>query len=189
MTKCTLKVGKAIPTAEVEKAIDLAIQSAGSARNNIQMAAMQIVRHIQRHGDYTLANKLVDGMPSGIKADSLVAYFREFACLKSGAESFTGFRDGLKHEEAAGLIKKTWGKAQSTWWYSFGKKTNPHVDFDINKRLDALFKTLEKEAKKARETGNANIRTEPDDDHKKQVLEFLNIKFVNEAMPAGTPAH
>lgn len=47
----------------------------------IWVAAVSVIAHIEKHGDITLAQTLVDAMPKGSRVNALLAYLEEFGKL------------------------------------------------------------------------------------------------------------
>ena len=63
----------------VDASMSRAITSTTKAREHIQHAAVSILIHVAKSGDYRKAITLVEGLGDGtVRADSLVAYFAKF---------------------------------------------------------------------------------------------------------------
>lgn len=131
--------------AEVNSLVDKAIKTAGSARLRIQDAAVGILYHAYKHGDYTGANRLLVGLADkGIRRESLVAYFEGFGGLILNEDKatvnetpFTGW-SGKEHIEA------NFKQAKETFWDTVVKEKDPFVNLDLQTALMAVIKRFEK---------------------------------------------
>lgn len=125
-----------------------AIRSAGRARQAIQMAAVGILYHAYKHGDYSAANTLVLGLAeTGIRRDSLVLWFQGFGGLTLTDDKellkttpFTGW-SGAEH------IKAHFEDAKATMWDTVAKEKDPFVTMDLQTALMQVIKRFEKAAK------------------------------------------
>lgn len=125
-----------------------AIRSAGRARQAIQIAAVGILYHAYKHGDYSAANTLVLGLAeSGMRRDSLVLWFRGFGGLTLTDDKellkttpFTGW-SGAEH------IKEHFDDAKATLWDTVAKPKNPFITMDLQTALMQVIKRFEKAAK------------------------------------------
>jgi len=117
----------------VDQLINTAINSSNTMRKNVQIAAVHILIHAAKCGDYTKAQTLVDGLGQGVNARGLVEWFIKFGGL-TVSEDATGF-DGWQGKE---YIKKNLDDAKSKMWFEF-KPQNPYAGFNI---VDAVTKTI-----------------------------------------------
>jgi len=123
----------------VDELISAAINSSNTMRKNVQIAAVHILIHAAKCGDYTKAQTLVDGLGQGVNARGLVEWLIKFGGL-TVLEDATGF-DGWQGKD---YIKKNLDDAKSKMWFEF-KPQNPYAGFNI---VDAVTKTI-KSAEKA----------------------------------------
>jgi hypothetical protein len=110
MTK--LKYVEAKNETELNKLIDSSIRSAVKAREAVQIAAVAILIHAAKHGDWTKANVLVDGLGNTINGAALVEWFIRFGGLSVNTEGTAfGSWAGVDHIKAnleAGKDKMWW---------------------------------------------------------------------------------
>lgn len=138
----------------VDVLIDSAIKSAKTMKMKVQVAAVAILQHAEKHGDYSKANVLVDGLGHGVKADSLVAWFVKFGGLIVDEEG-KGF-GGWKGSE---YIKEQFTKAKANAWYD-EKKGNAWAGFNL---LDELAKVVKKEENARKKVKAANDAGDADE--------------------------
>ena len=141
---------------ELSVLIASAIGAAQSMRDKVQQAAVGILYHAYKHGDWTKANDLVDGLGHGVKRDSLVAFFVRFGGLTVSEEdkAFTAWK-GTQH------IKDNFDEAKSKMWYDF-KKVNPFQGYSLEAELQKLMKrhtTMVKKAASMSEEEQALVKT------------------------------
>lgn len=118
----------------VDQLIEQAITSAKSMREKVQIAGVAILMHAEKHGDYSKAQLLVDGLGNGINGAALVEWFVQYGGLIV-AEEGTGF-SGWK---GAGHIKNHFEKAKSQAWWEL-KKQNPYKGYNLLDDLTNVIK-------------------------------------------------
>ena len=131
----------------VDKLIELAINSLKTMREKVQVAAIAVLQHAEKHGDYSKAQVLVDGLGNGINKASLQKFFVDLGGLKLDADSgnFNGW-------QGAEYIKENFTLAKSTAWWSL-KKAPDYKGCDLVVSLGKLVKTAEAALKKLEEVG------------------------------------
>lgn len=72
-------------SAEITKRIAKLSKQAKGIQTEIHEIAVQTLAHIAQHGDYTLATRLLDGLPNGQRVKALANWYRVFS---NGAVSF-----------------------------------------------------------------------------------------------------
>lgn len=141
--------------AAITKAI-VSIQNRGAKLDNdVQAVGLSCIMHIEEHGDFTLAEKLVQALPKGARRLALVEWFLAFgmvSTLKKGQDE--------KEDEAikAGRIFKLDRTKQTDClgaserpWYEFRKEAEVQDAFDAAKAVHAVLQRL-KSAESARKT-------------------------------------
>ena len=133
----------AIKKTDVDGLIEAAVGGVKKARNLIQVAAVGILMHAEKHGDWTKASVLVKALEdNGAYATSLVAWFVEYGGLVvgdigEGEQGFVGF-SGPEH------IRKHWEAAKSKAWWETKKQASSYKGFDLNVELAKLLKRAKK---------------------------------------------
>ena len=122
----------------VDQLISAAINSSNTMRKNVQIAAVHILIHAAKCGDYSKAQTLVDGLGQGVNARGLVEWFIKFGGL-TVSEDATGF-DGWQGKD---YIKKNLDDAKSKMWFEF-KPQNPYAGFNIVESVTKTIKSAEK---------------------------------------------
>lgn len=110
----------------VDQLIQAAITSANTMRAKVQVAAVAVLIHAEKHGDYTKANDLVNGLGDGVNGAALVEWFCKFGGLKVDTETpengFTGW-NGKEH------IRANFSSAKAEMWWNL-KKSSPWAGFN-----------------------------------------------------------
>lgn len=130
-------------TAEtLNKAIDAVIVTSQTMQAEVQNVAFGILMHAYKHGDYSAAARLVNGLADGVRKVGLVAYF-EMAGLVVNEKG-----DGFSDWKGKDFIKANADKLKETMWWTL-KPANPYKGFDLKAEIARLIKKAENEAKKA----------------------------------------
>jgi len=135
-----MKYQVAKSTKELDNQVEKAIQSVTTMRETIQNVLVSIAFHAYKHGDYTRANTLIDGVGNSVNQKALVEWFVRFGGLVINEESksFEGWK-------GAEFIKENIEKAKETMWYDL-KQQAPFKGFDLDEELAKLLKKAEKMA-------------------------------------------
>lgn len=160
--------------AELTKLIKSAVRSAKSMRDRVQIAAVAILHHAMKHGDWTKANDLVLGLGHGVKRDSLIEYFVVNGGLTVG-EGKEGFI-GWKGKE---FIEDHFNDAKDNKWWDY-KKTNPFQGWDVNAQVQTLAKKYRAMVKATEDMDEAD-KEKVVLDLKDEVLQNFLIMFNLEA--------
>lgn len=126
----------------LNKAIDAVIVTSQTMQAEVQNVAFGILMHAYKHGDYSAAARLVNGLADGVRKVGLVAYF-ELAGLVVNEKG-----DGFSDWKGKDFIKSQADKLKETMWWSL-KPANPYKGFDLKAEIARLIKKAENEAKKA----------------------------------------
>lgn len=138
----TIKYTTFKTAADLNTAIDKVVADSKTMQDKIQNVAFGILCHAVKHGDYTMATRLVNELADGVRKVALVAYF-ETAGLKVN-EAGDGFSDWAGAE----FIKERAEELKTTMWWTL-KPANPYNGFDLKAELARLLKRAENEGKKA----------------------------------------
>lgn len=129
-----------ISKVSVDRLIELAADSANTMQKKVQVAAVGVLVHAKKTGDYSKAQALIDALGSGVRSAALVDFFVKFGGLVVSEEEkgFSGWNGKAKVDiEAA--------KAQM-WWDL--KVPNPYAGFNLKDALDKLLKSADQASKK-----------------------------------------
>jgi len=121
----------------VDQAIEKAILSVSHGQKLVQVAAVKIIIHTAKHGDYTKAQVLIDGLGEGIRKDSLVEWFKLYG-LTADDKGFTGF-DKVQVKDIDNL-----NKAKDVMWWTVKRAANPFKGFNLVEQLEKLDKQATK---------------------------------------------
>ena len=124
---------------ELSTLISEAIESANTMKAKVQITAVAILMHAEKHGDYTGANALVFGLGDGVNTAALVEFFIKFGGLTVGDNP----KDGFVGWQKAEYIRENFEMAKKTMWWTF-KKVNPFAGFDIASEAERLIKKADK---------------------------------------------
>jgi hypothetical protein len=133
-------VWQKIDLAPVDKLVASAIRMQGKANAAIQVAAVSVIAHAAKHGDYSKAAILVDGLEGAFRA-SLIEWFVKFGGLTVEGGKFSGW-------QGADYIRASFADAKETPWYKV-KKEVLYQGFDLDQEIRGLLDRAAKAAKKA----------------------------------------
>lgn len=134
MPKATLSTAKLLAVVESVCADSKSLQS------RIHDAAVEIMLHAFHHEDFSMANTLVNGLGTGIRAKALVDWFVA-AGLKVNEKdrAFVGMN--------AAKIEDKFQKMKAKPWFEL-KVENPFEGFDIDAEISRLIKKARKAIEK-----------------------------------------
>lgn len=125
----------------LDKAITAVINKSKSLQTDIQKVAVGIIAHAWKHGDYTRANTLVNGLGEGVRRKALVEWFYQCGLEVDEVEQcFTGFNKKV--------CEKKFEEMKSTNWWTL-KAEKPFEGFDLQAELARLLKRAERVQKDA----------------------------------------
>jgi hypothetical protein len=154
---------------------DKAIKSVHSARTLIQIALVATILHIGKHGDYTSANRLVEGLGNTVNGRAVVEYFVKFGALKVG-EDGKGFAGLVK--DFPEVIKGTLDEAKATMWYDL-KIQQPFKGVNLEAMLTSLINKVDKAKVTASETGHDDmVNTTVSDNTIRKLLQLANFDAI-----------
>lgn len=127
----------------VDSVIQAAINSAKTMREKVQLAGVAVLMHAEKHGDYSKAAVLVDGLGNGVNSGALVEWFVEFGGLEIGKAEVDGKKvDTFVGWKGKAYIREKFAEAKCTAWWEF-KKQNPYAGFDLADALKKVVKSAE----------------------------------------------
>lgn len=137
----------------VDTAINAAIKATGASKRLIQEACIAILIHAEKHGDWSKANTLVEGLPDSIRKDSLVQWFIKFGGLETSAANFVSW-------QGADYIRSNFQEAKETYWDDVKKPNNPWKGFNLDDEIKRLIDKANKELKAHRDSPDLKIDSE-----------------------------
>ena len=122
-------------TSDIVSAIEDIRATGKKLDSMIQVAACSVIQHVEKHGDITLVNTLIDAMPNGSRVNALRDFIATFGKVSydDAAKAFTF--DKAKKTDLAG--------AQAIMWTEF-KPEQAYVAFDLSVLLASVLKKADK---------------------------------------------
>lgn len=139
----------------------------------MQIAAVATIKHAFDHGDWTYAQKLVDGLGNTVNGMALVEWFKLYGGLTLDDKGFTGW-SGKQH------IEDNFQAAKDTMWWEL-KKANPFKGYSLEAQLQQLIKNHNAIVKKAEdmdEVDKAKIDVKVNDATIQAVLQLCNFDAI-----------
>jgi hypothetical protein len=140
-----------VTTKLVNAVIDQAIQHTKTMRESIQHAALLIIIHAHKCGDYSKANALINGLGDGVRKASLVDWFVKHGGLIIDEKAANGFTSWQGKEFIADKFEA--GKAKP--WYEckpegngFGRERGPSKGYDLEEDIKKLLNKASKQRAK-----------------------------------------
>lgn len=163
--------------AQVDGLIGKAVKSVAKARVDVQIAAVAILMHAEKHGDWTKANDLVKGLGNTINGAALVEWFCQYGGLTIDEDNdcFGGW-SGADH------IRDNFQAAKGKMWWEL-KQKSPFKGFDLDA---ALAKVVADHAKAVKAMANlseedkAKVKLVVNDATIKSVLGLCNFEAIIE---------
>ena len=136
-----IKYVEAKNDAELDKLINNSIRSVQKAREHVQIAAVAVLLHAAKHGDWTKANVLVEGLGSTVNGQALVKFFVDYGGLTTNAESsaFGGW-------QGAEYIREHLDAAKEKMWWDL-RKVNPFAGYNADTELNRFVEKHRKMVK------------------------------------------
>jgi hypothetical protein len=127
-------------TDAISKAINSINTRGRKLDNDIQLAGMSVINHVELHGDITLVNRLVDAMPNGSRVNALRSWISAFGKVIYNEETKSFDYNKLGKTDLDGGAEKVW----------FEFKPEAEFSFDLAKAFASLLKSAENAGKKAK---------------------------------------
>jgi hypothetical protein len=159
--------------ADLEKIQAKAVKSVQSARVQVQIAAVATIKHAYDHGDWTYAQKLVDGLGNTVNGAALVEWFKRFGGLTITEEGFNGW-------SGKDFIKENFEAAKATMWWDL-KKANPFKGFSLEAQLQQVIKQhsdMKRKMEGMSEEDKAKVSFEVNDATIQAVLNLCNFEAI-----------
>lgn len=159
----------------VDALIADAVKSAKTMREKTQVAAVAVLMHAAKCGDYTKADVLVKGMGQGVHAQALVQWFEVFGGLvivdvkdADGKVVDKKFGQWKGKDFLETQFNKNNGPKQTAWWSFHNPK--PYGGFDFMDYLRKGLAQADKAMQKINDAAEAG-----DDAEKERLLEVVSI--------------
>lgn len=160
---------------ELAKLCNKAVKSVQSARVSVQQAAVGVLFHAYKHGDYSAANTLVTDLGNTINGKALVEFFVKFGGLKVDEEkgAFIGW-------SGAKFIEDAFNDSKATMWWDL-KQQQPFKGFDLEAALQRVLKqhkdTLEKVEGMTKED-KAKVKLQVSEATMKQLFSICDFEVI-----------
>ena len=138
----------------IDKAIASIANRGKKLDGDIQVAALSVINHIEKHGDVTLANRLFDALPKGARRLALAEWFLAFGKLAANTDKLT-VKAGV-HFVYAKDKKTDLAGGEETPWYEMKKEADVATAFDVQAELARLLAKIKKAQKDGVELKNAD---------------------------------
>lgn len=131
----------------IDAAITSIVKRGASLDALIQQAAVSVVKHIDEHGDITLANRLQVSMPKGSRSNALTAFLLATGKIKvrvlpqnASKAMKEAFKDMPFEFDRDG--KTDMEKALSTPWFEFKKPKSIEAEFGTKELKAAILRLV-----------------------------------------------
>lgn len=165
----TCKDGKALELLQ-----DKVFATIHKARTAVQVALVATILHIAKHGDYTSANRMVEGLGNTVNGKAVVEFFVRYGALVIGEDgkSFGGLK-----KDFTGLIAGSLDEAKATMWYDL-KIQAPFKGFSLEAALMAVIKQHKAAIAKAGDDNPELVSVEVNDSTIRSVLALCNFDAI-----------
>jgi hypothetical protein len=134
--------------------INKAVETTTTAKNQIQIAAVAVLYHAHRHGDYTGANQLVLGLiESGMRRASLVKWFQTYGGLVLNEDKDTLKEQVFSGWNGADYIKLNFETAKTTLWFKAIAEKEAFISLSLQDDINKLLIKYGKQKVKAEKAG------------------------------------
>lgn len=172
--------------AELAKMCAKAVKSVQSARVSVQQAAVGVLYHAFKHGDYTAATTLVNDLGNTINGAALVEFFKVYGGLKINEEQ--GCFDGWQGKQ---FIEDNFNDAKAKMWWEL-KVKQPFKGFDLEAALQQVIKRHKEAQEKIvgmTPEDQAKVNVKVNDATIQQVLAMCNFEaIIGEAVEGAQEA-
>ena len=166
--------------AGLEKIQASAIRSVTKARVQVQIAAVATIRHAFEHGDWTYAQRLVDGLGNTVNGAALVEWFAKYGGLTvEDGKGFSGWK-GKDHIEA------NFNEAKAEMWWDL-RKQNPYSGYSLETALQKVIAdhaAAQKKLAKLSEEDKQKVQFQVNDETIQAVLKLCNFDVIINDEPA-----
>lgn len=132
-------------SAEIAKAIKSIGARSANLMNDVQSAGIDVIRHIEAHGDVTLLNRLYHAMGDSMRTAAFSAWVLAYAKVKANtgkdkADVPFVFDKSKTTDVQSAMLNK--------WWTCGAPEKAPDEVFDLAKALQSVLKKATKEGVK-----------------------------------------
>lgn len=134
-----------VSAAEISKAIKSIAGRGAKLDGDIQLAGLSVLQHAEKHGDFTLAENLVEALPKGSRKLALVEWMLAFSQI---AKLDKGVAGDAERIAKGGIFKLDRKKttdltgAQAKPWHEFKKEASPLTAFDAQAAVKGVLAKL-----------------------------------------------
>lgn len=136
----------------IDKAIASIKNRGAKLDQDIQIAGLSVLAHVQAHGDVTLADRLYNAMPNGSRRNALASWMLAFGKVRKLDKANASDAEALKAGRVFGYNKEAntdMQGAQDKPWHEF-KHVDGSIDeaFDVKAAVHHLLKRIQNAQKK-----------------------------------------
>jgi hypothetical protein len=142
---------------DLNKAIDSANKRAANLMQDYQNVGVQALMHLNEHGDIGPINRIIAGMPKGVKMNSMASWALAHGALEVNKDAATKKSMPLRYTK----MKKTNVEAAAAdpWFNHLPEKAIDEV-FDLSKALASLISKAKAEGVKQVKVGGVLLTAE-----------------------------
>ncbi|APL99463.1 hypothetical protein FDH29_gp05 [Aquamicrobium phage P14] len=149
----TFKFSATMDKVQIEKAI-LSIRTRGAKLDNdIQVTGLSILRHVDAHGDITLANRLYLAMPKGSRRNSLALWMVAYGKLKINQDKATSKDMPMVFDKSSTTDMVEAAKVK---WFEVKPERELDQEFDVKAALASLLARAKRDGVKVK-AGQADL--------------------------------
>lgn len=129
------KTFKMLDKTGIEKAIASILKAGKKLDNDIHVAAVSCLDHVEKHGDVRLFNRLYLAMPAGARKSALTAWALAFGKVSANTGENKKEQPFVYEKAKDSNIPEAIAKP----WYNFAPDKQPDEVFDVVKALNAII--------------------------------------------------
>ena len=142
----------AMDTAKLNALIDSIAKRGKKLDQDIHRAGVNCIHHIDKHGDITLAEKLIESMPKSARKKGLIVWFMDNSKLSYSEDEKKYIYDKSK--------KTNLERAMETPFWEHSQEVKPISPVDLDKRIESLIKQAEKALEDEQAKSKSNVDLE-----------------------------
>ena len=120
--------------------------------NDIHRAGVNVIYHIDQHGDITIAEKLIESMPKSSRRKALILWLIDNSKLAYSEDEKKYVYDKTK--------KTNLERAIETPFWEYTQEVKPISPVDLEKRIESLIKQAEKALADEQAKAKSNVDLE-----------------------------
>lgn len=148
---------------DLNKAIDSVNKRAAAIMNDYQNVGVQALMHLEAHGDVGAINRIIAGMPKGVKMNAMASWALAHGALEVNKDGATKksmpLRFSKVKKESMKCAAKVDAAIEDKWFTHLPEKAIDEV-FDLSKALNALLARVKADGVKGIKVNGVRIDDE-----------------------------